>query len=82
MARRPHASGRFAYEGLDRVMHERARLSVLTSLASQPRGLAFADVKRLGRLTYGNLSRHRRILEEAQTLVRDVGDQRQAAVIG
>ncbi len=24
--------GRFAYEGLDRVIHERARLSVLTSL--------------------------------------------------
>jgi DNA-binding MarR family transcriptional regulator len=66
MSKRAHASGRFAYEGLDRVMHERARLSILTSLASQPKGLAFADLKHLCRLTDGNLSRHLRILEEAR----------------
>ena len=28
------ADGRFSYEGLDRIIHERARLSVLTSLLS------------------------------------------------
>ena len=28
----PSSEGRFAYQGLDRVIHERARLSVLTSL--------------------------------------------------
>ena len=33
------SEGRFAYEGLDRVIHERARLSVLTSLITNPRGL-------------------------------------------
>jgi DNA-binding transcriptional ArsR family regulator len=60
----PHGSGRFAYEGLDRVIHERARLSILTSLASQAKGLGFADLKRLCQLTDGNLSRHMRILEE------------------
>ena len=65
MARRPHAPGRFAYEGLDRVIHERARLSVLTSLAAHPKGLVFGDLKRLCRLTDGNLSRHLKILEEA-----------------
>ena len=32
------SEGRFAYEGLDRVIHERARLSVLTSLVTNPRG--------------------------------------------
>src|SRR6187431_2294152 len=65
MSKRPHGgSGRFAYEGLDRVIHERARLSILTSLASQPKGLGFADLKRLCQLTDGNLSRHMRILEE------------------
>jgi len=32
------SEGRFAYEGLDRVIHERARLSVLTSLITNPRG--------------------------------------------
>ena len=37
----------FAYEGLDRVIHERARLGVLTSLAGHPKGLTFADLKRL-----------------------------------
>jgi DNA-binding MarR family transcriptional regulator len=58
-------TGRFAYEGLDRVLHERARLSILTSVASQPKGLAFADLKQLCDLTDGNLSRHLRILEEA-----------------
>lgn len=57
--------GRFAYEGLDRVMHEKARLGVLTSLIAHPRGLAFADLKRLCGLTDGNLSRHLQVLAEA-----------------
>ena len=65
MSKRPRDMGRFAYEGLDRVIHERARLSILTSLAGQPKGLGFADLKHLCQLTDGNLSRHLRILEEA-----------------
>jgi len=59
-------SAPFAYEGLDRVMHERARLSVLTSLVSHPKGLTFVDLKELCALTDGNLSRHLRVLEEAK----------------
>jgi DNA-binding MarR family transcriptional regulator len=55
--------GRFAYEGLDRVIHERARLSVLTSLITNPKGLTFVDLKELCALTDGNLSRHLRVLE-------------------
>jgi len=55
--------GRFAYEGLDRVIHERARLSVLTSLVANPKGLIFNDLKQLCSLTDGNLSRHLRVLE-------------------
>jgi DNA-binding IclR family transcriptional regulator len=55
----------FAYEGLDRVIHERARLGVLTSLAANPRGLGFADLKRLCGLTDGNLARHLQVLQEA-----------------
>src|SRR5262249_57990962 len=58
--------GRFAYEGLDRVIHERARLSVLTSLVARPRGLRFGDLKELCRLTDGNLSRHLQVLQEAR----------------
>src|SRR5271169_2986376 len=58
-------NGRFAYEGLDRVMHEKARLGLLTSLVAHPKGLAFADLKRLCELTDGNLSRHLQVLHEA-----------------
>ena len=58
--------GRFAYEGLDRVIHERARLSVLTSLITNPKGLAFNDLKQLCALTDGNLSRHLSVLEDAK----------------
>jgi DNA-binding MarR family transcriptional regulator len=57
---------RFAYEGLDRVIHERARLSVLTSLVTNPKGLAFGDLKQLCALTDGNLNRHLRVLERAR----------------
>jgi len=58
--------GRFAYEGLDRVIHERARLSVLTSLVANSKGLTFGDLKELCALTDGNLSRHLRVLERAK----------------
>ena len=55
----------FAYEGLGRVFHERARLGVLTSLAANPEGLAFSDLRRLCGLTDGNLNRHLQTLQEA-----------------
>jgi DNA-binding MarR family transcriptional regulator len=58
-------TGRFAYDGLDRVIHEKARLGVLTSLVAHPKGLAFGDLKELCALTDGNLSRHLQVLEEA-----------------
>jgi predicted ArsR family transcriptional regulator len=54
----------FAYEGLDRVIHERARLSVLTSLITHPDGVGFVELKRLCALTDGNLARHLQVLEE------------------
>jgi DNA-binding HxlR family transcriptional regulator len=59
-------AGRFAYEGLDRVIHERARLSVLTSLIAHPKGLRFNDLKQLCALSDGNLSRHLQVLQEAR----------------
>jgi DNA-binding transcriptional ArsR family regulator len=57
--------GRFAYEGLDRVLHEKARLGIMTSLVTRPEGLLFGDLKRLCSLTDGNLSRHLDVLHEA-----------------
>jgi len=58
-------SGRFAYGGLDRVIHEKARLSVLASLTAHPKGLVFGDLKQMCALTDGNLSRHLQVLEGA-----------------
>jgi DNA-binding MarR family transcriptional regulator len=58
-------SGRFAYDGLDRVIHEKARLGILTSLLTHPDGLLFNDLKSLCSLTDGNLSRHLQILQDA-----------------
>jgi DNA-binding HxlR family transcriptional regulator len=60
----PPGEGRFAYEGLDRVIHERARLSVLTSLITHAKGLTFNELKQLCALTDGNLSRHLGVLEK------------------
>jgi DNA-binding MarR family transcriptional regulator len=60
-------SPRFAYE-LDRVIHERARLGVLTSLITHPNGLPFSDLKVLCALTDGNLSRHLQVLEQARLI--------------
>ena len=65
-AKRSSDQGRFAYEGLNRVIHERARLSILTSLITNPKGVTFAALKQLCSLTDGNLSRHLRVLEEAK----------------
>ena len=65
MAKTKSEQGRFAYEGLDRVIHEKARLSVLTSLVAHPKGLVFGDLKQMCGLTDGNLSRHLGVLQEA-----------------
>jgi DNA-binding MarR family transcriptional regulator len=58
------APGRFAYDGLDRIIHEKARLGIIASLATHPGGLLFNDLKELCSLTDGNLSRHLQILSE------------------
>src|SRR5258707_2136655 len=57
--------GRFAYDGLERVMHEKARLGMLTSMMAHPEGLLFGDLKELCSLTDGNLNRHLKVLQEA-----------------
>jgi DNA-binding MarR family transcriptional regulator len=73
---RGQRSGRFAYDGLDRVIHEKARLSVLTSLIAHPRGLVFGDLKEMCALTDGNLSRHLQVLEEAGLVAIEKGYDR------
>jgi DNA-binding MarR family transcriptional regulator len=68
-------ASRFAYDGLDRVIHERARLSVLTSLVTHSKGLLFGDLKMLCALTDGNLNRHLQVLEESKLIAITKGMQ-------
>ncbi|HEV3005388.1 MAG TPA: transcriptional regulator [Pirellulales bacterium] len=63
--RSPSGAGRFAYEGLERVLHEKARLGLVTSLVAHPAGLTFNDLKELCALTDGNLNRHLKVLQDA-----------------
>jgi DNA-binding HxlR family transcriptional regulator len=60
----PRSPGQFAYEGLERVIHEKARLSILASLSAHRDGVSFNDLKELCRLTDGNLSRQLQVLRE------------------
>jgi DNA-binding MarR family transcriptional regulator len=46
-------------------MHEKARLSILASLAANANGLLFNDLKQMCSLTDGNLSRHLAVLSDA-----------------
>jgi len=64
MSKNAKPAAQFAYEGLDRVIHERARLSVLTSLMTHPAGCSFVELKQMCALTDGNLARHLQVLEE------------------
>jgi DNA-binding MarR family transcriptional regulator len=59
------APGRYSYEGLDRVLHEKARLGIMTSLATRPQGLSFNELKQACALTDGNLNRHLDVLHKA-----------------
>jgi DNA-binding HxlR family transcriptional regulator len=55
---------------LDRVIHERLRLGIVSALAVNDR-LTFNDLKRLLQTTDGNLSVHARKLEDAQYIACD-----------
>jgi len=71
----------FAYEGLDRIMHERARLGALTALLAHPRGLPFAALRKLCGLTDGNLARHLEVLEAAELIeIRKTAEARPLSV--
>jgi DNA-binding HxlR family transcriptional regulator len=50
---------------LDRLIHERIRLGIVSALATN-HSLSFNDLKRVLKTTDGNLSVHARKLEEAQ----------------
>jgi DNA-binding MarR family transcriptional regulator len=55
---------------LDRLIHERLRLGIVSALAVND-SLTFNDLKRLLQTTDGNLSVHARKLEEAEYIACD-----------
>ena len=57
---------------LDRLIHERLRLGIISALAVNDR-LSFTDLKELLQTTDGNLSVHARKLEEADYIVCEKG---------
>ena len=64
--RREHAPARAPeLPELDRLIHERIRLGIVSALATNE-SLSFNDLKRVLKTTDGNLSVHARKLEEAQ----------------
>ena len=67
---RPHGAARTPgrtpeLPELDRLIHERIRLGIVSALATNE-SLSFNDLKRVLKTTDGNLSVHARKLEEAQ----------------
>jgi DNA-binding HxlR family transcriptional regulator len=62
---RPTGNAAEDFPELDRLIHERMRLGIISALAVN-QSLSFNDLKRLLKTTDGNLSVHARKLEEAQ----------------
>ena len=58
------SSQKSAAPNLDRLIHERLRLGIISALAANE-SLTFSDLKKLMKTTDGNLSVHARKLEEA-----------------
>ncbi len=54
----------FAYEGLERIFHERGRLAVCTCLVANSEGMSFKALQDACGLTDGNLNRHLHALAE------------------
>jgi DNA-binding MarR family transcriptional regulator len=63
-ARAASAKQKSAAPNLDRLIHERLRLGIVSALAANE-SLTFSDLKNLMKTTDGNLSVHARKLEDA-----------------
>ena len=60
-----HSAASSRADALDRLIHERLRLGIVSALAVND-SLSFSDLKKLMNTTDGNLSVHARKLEEAE----------------
>lgn len=59
------AKAAIPYDQLERVFHEPNRLAIMSALAAADGGVPFTELKRLCRLTDGNLNRHLKVLRDA-----------------
>lgn len=57
-----------AFRQLDRVIHEKGRLAIMSLLAAHPE-LSYTDLRALLQMTDGNLTTHLRTLQEAGYVV-------------
>jgi predicted ArsR family transcriptional regulator len=73
----------FAYDGLERLFHERGRLAVCSCLIANPGGMSFKALVDACALTDGNLNRHLHALAEegVVTLERTRGDGRPTTIV-
>lgn len=62
------ARARHDYVGLDRVLHEKARLGILIALLNRKEGVPFLELRTLCELTDGNLARHLQVLQESEVV--------------
>ena len=74
----------FAYEGLERIFHERGRLGVCTCLVANTRGMSFKALQDACGLTDGNLNRHLHALVETGivTIAREKSGSRTVSIVG
>ncbi len=73
----------FAYEGLERIFHERGRLAVCTALMAHASSMRFRALQEACALTDGNLNRHLHALAETGIveLARETGNGRPATLV-
>ncbi|HEV3156109.1 MAG TPA: transcriptional regulator [Candidatus Baltobacteraceae bacterium] len=76
-------SAPFAYEGLERIFHERGRLGICTCLIAGGGELSFTSLQEACGLTDGNLNRHLHALAEMEiiTLTRIRGTGRPSTLV-
>lgn len=60
---------------LDKIIHEKTRLGIMTTLAAHPKGILFPDLKELNDLTDGNLNRHLKVLADAELITSKKSDR-------
>ncbi len=70
-------------DNLARSMHEPKRLAILSTVAAEPEGVSFGELKDSCDLTDGNLNRHLKVLEEEKIvrLKKITGDGRARTLV-